>query len=93
MTYIDNLDQEAVTEAIAQIRNKTDFYSQFDANTNEHFVLWMFLVNRRLVNNFGIGVFDVADRNWYDEYEAGTTPKEMAESVVEEEMAEMGWLQ
>lgn len=90
-TYIDGLDKYEVSKTIAQIKEKSTFFDNFSYDADPKFVLWMFLVNRRIVHKFGIGIFDVPDRNWYDSFEAGVSPKEMAEDVYQEEMDELGF--
>lgn len=49
------------------------------------FKQWMAEVDDELESICGLGHLDLPDANYRDEYDAGTTPAEMAEMVLEQE--------
>lgn len=51
------------------------------AKPEQSFEEWMAQVDRYVEALIGLSTGDLPDRPYYDEYEAGTTPKEMAKEV------------
>lgn len=47
---------------------------------------WMRQVDAALVSQVGLSSSDLPDQAYYDHYESGTEPKEVAQEILEEEM-------
>ena len=47
------------------------------------FKQWMRTVNHILIEALGVGVYDLIDLLWRDWYDAGWTPEEVAEPILE----------
>lgn len=50
------------------------------AHGDESFALWLVMADSRCSRLIGLGIFDIEDYTWADEYEAGSSP---SEAVVE----------
>ena len=47
------------------------------------FMMWLSEVDILLEAKIGLGVFDIADKMWRDEYDSGSTPEEGLANQVE----------
>ena len=52
-----------------------DFTSYTGEQPAGGFYQWLRKVNKLCVSKVGLGIFDLADYNWRDEYDAGSDPK------------------
>ena len=84
MTYIDELERRDPRKVAADLetyRTKRPSVSEYDTG-DERFGLWMAYVNARLLRSVGVGLFDLADWNMRDAYEAGTSPADAAREAL-----------
>lgn len=77
-TWIDKLPAAKLGPALAQLGEHADRYADHlrYADGDDRFALWLALVDKRVwqLSGHAVSLFDLADWNSRDEYEAGTSP-------------------
>jgi len=83
VSYFDTLDEEKVDAACAKfVEQAPEKIARTGGDVR--FALYLHLVDRRVQGAIGLGYEDLPDYPFYDEYEAGTPPREVAHSLLEE---------
>jgi hypothetical protein len=82
-TWMLSQDPEKTRSLIEQHRSNPAFIEHMVGSNDEHFALWMLMVDRRLRNACGLTSRDLADFPSYDEYESGSSPAEGARACLE----------
>jgi len=80
MTWLDTQPTDKVDAALADyVKMGRPMAGHTD---DDRFGLWLLLVDRKISRFAGIGLFDLADTNSRDAYEAGESPKEHAREAL-----------
>jgi hypothetical protein len=87
MSYIDTMDPEKVEKNldILRGRNWQTIGSRnwlTEAGGDEKYALWLALCDQKMMRLIGLGIFDITDWAWADNYEAGTSPAEAAKEAL-----------
>lgn len=79
-TWIDSQPAEKIEAALQRMREHPERFERTSAYAggDERFGLWLALVNKRLSNAVGLGLFDLGDWNIRDAYDDGMSPREAA---------------
>lgn len=80
-TWVDTLPQDKVDRWLSTNGEaaKKAYYTD-----DARFALWMHYVNRFVMHYAGLGALDLPDYRYYDEYEVGTPPKDVAVDLLAE---------
>lgn len=86
-TWVDSIpNQSAVDDVLAAMRAKpTALWSQLAqySRGDERFTLWLYHAQRRCLRVYGLGIFDLADFTWRDQYDAGVSPHDALHEAME----------
>jgi hypothetical protein len=74
-TWLDTLPADKLAAALDKYAARPTMAAY---TTDARFGLWLTLVDRRVTALAGVGVFDLADWNMRDAFDAGATPKDAA---------------
>lgn len=70
---LTEVGSEAADEYVSRAAREVRAMRRYSGGDDE-FGLWLAIADGRCIRAIGVGIFDLADYTWRDEYEAGTGP-------------------